>query len=162
MSKTQAPPQMAPARAGSKTAIWLIGGLVVFVMLVIGLGSPSLLLFMLIGFAPTLAAGIIDQDKEKHSAIAVGAMSLAAMIPLVLAQLTERSGSTYNVLGDTWAWMKVYGCATIGWLIHTGVPNISVMMSDFRTTWRQEDLKKLQDKLIEEWGQEVVSKKKPS
>ena len=44
---------------------------------------------------------------------------------------------------------ELYGSATIGWLIHTGVPNISVMMSDFRTKWRQEDLKKLQDKLIE-------------
>ena len=145
---------------GGKSSYWLIGGLGLFALVAIGLGSPSLLLFMLIGFSPTLVAFIIDRNPDKHSAIAVGAMSLAAMIPLVLTQLTARSGTGYNVLGDTFAWLRVFGCATVGWFIHIGVPAISVIISDARTRWRQEELRKLQAALVEEWGSEIITGKK--
>ena len=39
----------------ARTVIWLIGGLAFVAALAIGLGSPTLLAFMLIGFAPTIA-----------------------------------------------------------------------------------------------------------
>src|SRR5690348_5950260 len=102
MAKAPAPKAAAPARPeikpAGKTVTWLIGGLGLFAALAIGMGSPTLLMFMIVGFAPTIAAGLIDRDPEKHSAIAVGAMSLAAMIPKVLGQLTAPASSGYSVL----------------------------------------------------------------
>ncbi len=145
---------------GGKSMIWLLGGLGLFAALAIGLGSPTLLLFMLIGFGPTIAAGLVDKDPERHAAIAVGAMSLGAMIPLILGQLTARPGSGYYVLSDPFAWLMVYGAATVGWAIHSTVPSIVVMLSDMRTDWRRKDLQKLQESLVEEWGPEVTTKKK--
>ena len=167
MSKTpgvQAPTPGKPpadlAKPTGKSVIWLLGGLGGFAMLAIGLGSPTLLLFMLVGFAPTIAAGLIDRDPERHAAIAVGAMSLGAMIPLILGQLTARSGSGYSVLSDPFAWLTVYGAAAIGWAVHAVVPVIVVMFSDMRAEWRRKELLKLQESLVDEWGDEVKTKKK--
>jgi hypothetical protein len=160
MSKAPAAPKPPPEIKGaSKSVMWLLGGLGLFAMLAIGLGSPTLLVFMLIGFGPAIAAALIDGDPDKHAAIAVGAMSLGAMIPLILGQLTARSGSGYSVLGDPFAWLTVYGAAAIGWAIHTTVPLVVVMWSDMRADWKRRDLKKLQESLVEEWGSEVTTKK---
>ncbi len=170
MSKT---PATAPAQAptpgkppadlvkpNSKTVMWLLYGLGGFAMLAIGLGSPTMLMFMVIGFGPTIAAGLIDRDPERHAAIAVGAMSLGAMIPMILGQLTARQSSHYSVLFDPFAWLTVYGAAAIGWAVHTTVPVLVVMLSDMRADWRRRELEKIQQALVEEWGQEVTSKKK--
>ena len=153
-------PVTPTAKVGGKTMVWLIGSLVFFAALAIGLGSPTLLLFMIVGFAPTVAAGLIDEDPEKHSAIAVGAMSVAAMIPLILGQLTASSSSGYSVLGDSFAWLTVYGAAGIGWAIHAAVPAVTLMLSDMRADWKRKELKKLQDSLVEEWGQDVMGRAK--
>lgn len=150
----------ASARRDRKGFIWLIGSLGIFAMLAIGLGSPTLLLFMMVALGPTIGAALIDKDPEKHSAIAVGAMSLAAMIPLVLGQLTARSGSGYSVLFDPFAWLTVYGAASVGWAIHAAVPYIAVTITELRTDWRKKELRKQQEQLVEEWGPEVVPKKK--
>lgn len=167
MSKTRTAPAPVPgkpppdlAKGGGKTVMWLLYGLGGFAMLAIGLGSPTLLVFMIIGFGPTIAAGLIDRDPERHAAIAVGAMSLGAMIPLTLGQLTARSGSHYNVLFDPFAWLTVYGAAAIGWAVHTAVPLLVVMMSDMRAEWRRRELEKLQQSLVEEWGDEVTARNK--
>ena len=154
------PGKPVEAPSGAKTTVWLIGGLAFLAALAIGLGSPTLLAFMLIGFAPTIASAVIDTDVEKHGAIAVGAMSLAAMIPLVLDQLTARSN--YTVLGDPFAWLMVYGAAGVGWGIHTATPAITVAVSNFRADWRRDELKKLQESLTVEWGPEVVTSPKPA
>ena len=159
--KMQPPAKPIEAASGGKSTIWLIGGLAFLAALAIGLGSPTLLVFMLIGFAPTIASGVIDTDAEKHGAIAVGAMSLAAMIPLVLDQLTARN-SSYTVLGDPFAWLMVYGASGVGWGIHTATPAITVALSNFRADWRRDELKKLQETLTEEWGPEVVTSPKPA
>lgn len=166
MSKAPATPAPTPgkpppdlAKGGGKTVMWLLYGLAGFAMLAIGLGSPTLLLFMIIGFGPTIAAGLVDRDPERHAAIAVGAMSLGAMIPLILGQLTTRSSSHYSVLFDPFAWLTVYGAAAIGWAVHTTVPVVVVMLSDMRADWRRKELQKLQESLVEEWGSEVTSKR---
>src|SRR5690348_3242203 len=101
------------AKGAGKSIMWLLSGLAAFAVLAIGLGSPTLLLFMIIGFGPTIAAALIDHDPERHAAIAVGAMSLGAMIPLILGQLTERASSHYSVLFDPFAWLTVYAAAGI-------------------------------------------------
>lgn len=150
----------AQSRKGGKSGMVLITSLGLFAMLAIGLGSPSLLVFMVIALAPTVAAFLTDKDPEKHSAIAVGAMSLGAMIPLVLGQFTAKPSSGYNVLRDPFAWLSVYGAAGVGWLIHSTVPTVTVFLSDMRADWRRKDLLKLQEELSEEWGPEVVGKKK--
>lgn len=150
----------AAARRDRKGFVWLMGSLGLFAMLAIGLGSPSLLLFMIVALGPTIGAALIDKDPEKHSAIAVGAMSLGAMIPLVLGQFTARPGSGYNVLFDAFAWLTVYGAASIGWAIHAAVPAMAVSLTELRTEWRKRELKKQQEQLVEEWGPEVVPKKR--
>jgi len=148
------------AKGTGKSVVWLMGGLGLLAMVAIGLGSPTLLMFMMIGFGPTFAAAAIDRDPERHQAIAVGAMSLGAMIPMVLGQLTARPGSGYSVLTDPFAWLIVYGAAGIGWAVHTSVPVLIVMVSDMRNDWKRKELQKLQESLVEEWGQEVTSKKR--
>src|SRR3954470_2160321 len=109
-AKAAAPerPEIKPA---GKSVVWLIGGLGTVAALAIGLGSPTLLAFMIVGLAPTIATALVDTDPEKHSAIAVGSMSLGAMIPKVLGQLTAPASSGYSVLGDPFAWLLVYGAA---------------------------------------------------
>lgn len=165
MSKTPAAAPPTPGKppadlkGNGKTVMWLLWGLALFAVLAIGLGSPTLLMFMIIGFGPTIAAGLIDRDPERHAAIAVGAMSLGAMIPLILGQLTARSSSHYSVLFDPFAWLTVYGAAAIGWAVHTTVPVVVVMISDMRAEWRRRELEKVQQSLVEEWGQEVTSKR---
>ena len=150
----------AQSQKGGKSGVVLISSLGLFAMGAIGLGSPSLLVFMIIALAPTIAAVLTDKDPEKHAAIAVGAMTLGAMIPLVLGQFTAKPSSGYNVLRDPFAWLSVYAAAGVGWGIHSAVPTITVYLSDMRAEWRRKDLLKLQDELAEEWGPEVVGKKK--
>ena len=152
----------AQSHKGGKSGMVLISSLGLFAMVAIGLGSPSLLVFMIIALMPTLGAILTDKDPEKHAAIAVGAMTLGAMIPLVLGQFTAKPSSGYSVLRDPFAWLTVYGAAGIGWGIHSAVPAITVFLSDMRAEWRRKDLLKLQDELAEEWGQEVIGKKKTS
>ena len=94
------------------------------------------------------------------SAIAVGAMSLAAMIPKVLSQLTAPPSSGYTVLGDPFAWLFVYGAAAVGWAIHSFLPPLFQMVSDMRAEWMRRDLMELQESLAKEWGPEVITKKK--
>lgn len=150
----------AQSQKGGKSGVVLISSLGLFAMVAIGLGSPSLLVFMLIALMPTLGAVLTDKDPEKHAAIAVGAMTLGAMIPLVLGQFTAKPSSGYSVLRDPFAWLTVYGAAGVGWAIHSTVPAVTVFLSDMRAEWRRKDLLKLQDELAEEWGPEVVGRKK--
>lgn len=159
-----APEQKGPppdlVKGTGKSVVWLLMSLGGVAVVAIGLGSPTLLMFMLIGFGPTIASALIDNDPERHGTIAVGAMSLGAMIPLILGQLTARAGSGYSVLSDPFAWLTVYAAAGIGWAIHTTVPVVVVMLSDMRADWRRRELKKIQESLAEEWGPEVMTKKK--
>ncbi len=144
--------KVAGKRRGTMMAIW-IAALVVAVVLLAT--APMVAMFIGAGLAPTLTAALIDRDPEKHAAVSVGSLNLAGLSPYVIRMFTH-PGAAQQMMSDMFVWLVVYAAAAVGWGFYLGFPIIAVRLADIRAEWRVRDMKRRQEKLIEDWGPEVA------
>jgi hypothetical protein len=117
---------------------------------------PWLCLFVVAGFLPTLAAAIVDPTRQKHDAIAVGTMSMGAMLPFLLDGFASmgRTGGR-EILGNAFAWLSVYGAAVFAWGLCWLFPIVANIIYENRAQNRLRQLQRRQNSLETEWGDRV-------
>jgi hypothetical protein len=113
---------------------------------------------LLVGMAPTLVALFVDRRPEKYSAYCVGGFNLCGAIPYVLKLFMNGHDfqALAKVLSDPLAWIAMYGAAAVGWGVFHYTPEIVLRISTMKERQMIASLKKRQEQLVEEWGNEIV------
>ena len=124
-------------------------------------GMPTLLIC--IGLLPTVVALVTDKDPQHHSAMTIGFMNVAGVVPFLIDLWTQGQTmeAAFAILRDLNSWLIMFGSAAIGHLLLYAIPPAMATMTLSRLETR---LKILQDALVqlqEIWGPDVASKKTP-
>jgi hypothetical protein len=114
---------------------------------------------LMLGLLPTLIVLIADEEAEKSSAITVGAMNLAGVVPFVIElwQKGQTMDIAFAILRQPNTWLVMLGAAAVGRLILYVVPPLAASLAITQAEMR---LAKLQDSLVQlkqVWGPETAT-----
>jgi len=145
----------APAQRGGGT--WTRLAIAVFLLPVVVVLFPTTIVlapFML----PTLVAFLIDRQAGRPFTITVGLLNGAGTLPAVLVLWSQGHtlGAAQDTLSNVLLWFVAYLCAAIGWTIYTSLPPMLRQYYGRITSSRVDKLRKEQEKLVEEWGDNVT------
>lgn len=140
----------ASSAATRTILVVVIGGGALFVL-------PSVLILG-IGMTPTFAAMITDRRREKYATLCVGCMNFTGVLPFMVELWTKDHSydKAFEVIGDPFTWLVMFGAAAIGWAIYFVAPGIVGMFIAMRADQRIQRLRRRQRDLIEEWGPGVA------
>ena len=118
---------------------------------------------------PTLVAFVIDRQVGRPFTITVGLLNASGSLPGILELWSQghTMASAQVVLTSVVFWFGAYLAAAVGWTLYTSLPPLMRRYYGSITDSRVKALQKDQEKLIEEWGEEVagvsksVGKSKP-
>lgn len=159
--KKNKPAKSSGNRAGTKpkgAGVYILPGILIGASLFFVF--PTFVL-MSIGLIPTIVAIFTDEDKEKHSATAVGAMNVAGLTPFIVELWTKGQtiGHVFEILKNTENWLVILGSAALGQLILFVVPQITASMTSARYETRLTTLKANLEELKSTWGPDVATTK---
>ncbi len=145
------------SKKGGKLGFYSIAAVIIFMSPFI---FPTIIL-MAIGFLPTLIALFTDNEREKSSTAAVGAMNCAGLAPFILDlwMKGQTVDHVFHILGDPATWLVILGSAGIGQLIVFAVPQAMASLTFNRYEARLKILRKNLDELKNTWGQDVGTTK---
>jgi hypothetical protein len=120
---------------------------------------PWLCMFTVAGFMPTLAAALVDPTRKNHDAIAVGTISMGAMLPFLLDGFANmgRTGGR-EILSNAFAWVTVYGAALFAWGMCWLFPIVANAIYENRAQNRLRQYQRRQVSLEAEWGERVTGR----
>lgn len=139
-----------PKRRPGSIVLWIVAAALVFVF------YESIVL-LAIGMIPTGIALFVDRSPHKDQARSVGYLNFAGCLPWAVDFWMSGGGfdHVFEILGQPLVLVMMYTAAAAGWalcfILRPFVAAYLVMASDFR----EGQIKKRQDELVEEWGEEV-------
>ena len=107
---------------------------------------------------PSAVAYMVDRSSGKFLFRCVAAINLCGILPGV-AQLHLAGGdldALTNTLSNVWNWLYAYAAAAFGWVLYGGVPRVIASYVALKAHNRIKELREVQDKLVEEWGDDVA------
>ncbi len=148
-------PRPAAKRGGSLVRNILTGLLILGPLAAVAL--PTAVLFA-VGLVPTLVALIVDKNREKYAAISVGSLNFCGVMPAAFELWTGGHSMelTIGLLSQPMHWLGMFGAAALGWAIHLAVPPLVAASIAVKTRTAIAEHKKAQDKLRDEWGDDVA------
>ncbi|MGF1609431.1 MAG: hypothetical protein ACFCUQ_08550 [Kiloniellales bacterium] len=148
-----AKPKLQP-RAGMNASAKLIIG--VLGLPLVGVLFPTCLVLGA-GMLPTALAFLFDRGREKYLVLTIAMTNFCGILPAV-TELWARGqslGSAAATLADPLHWVMAYGAATVGWLLHMGMPPIISVYYEQLTRTRVRQLAQQQKRLVDTWGEDV-------
>ena len=153
---TAAHARKTEGRRGGRAAVPLFVAVSVALFAV----ATPVMVLLAIAMAPTFVAFMIDRRPAKHATIAVGSLNFAGAAPLAF----EMFGSTATiegalvVLADVFTLGIVFGAAATGWALVFCLPPMAGAYLALTSERRGNNLRRLQRKLVDEWGEDVTGK----
>jgi hypothetical protein len=140
-----------PRRRRINIWVWLLLPLVLIFAL------PAVILCM-IGLLPTVVAAVIDRREEKYAAYCVGGFNLAGTLPWFL-EIFPKGGmeGLMSVLINPFAWLVMYGLASVGWAVFYYIPQVTIRIQMLRDRQLLSGLRRRQQAIVDEWGPEVAT-----
>jgi hypothetical protein len=132
----------------------------IYLLLIVGLlfGLLPTALILVVGGLPTLVAVVVDRHPRHYLSRCVGFPNLAGITPyLIKIWMHHTTIAAMEMLTDPFVWLVMYGAAAIGWLIYLSAPSIAWLQVELMGGYRANILKARRRKLIEEWGDEIVT-----
>ena len=147
----------AQAKPRKRSSTGTIALFIVLVVPALALFMPTTLVF-LIGMAPTLVAFVADRDPQRYAALTVGPLNFCGVLPLEMELWREGHSmdTALGIIADPFNWVLMYGLAALGWLIYFSVPPVVAVIVAHRHQAEVDRLTEKQNKLVEEWGDDVV------
>jgi hypothetical protein len=107
-----------------------------------------------VGTVPSLVALVVDDSRRRYLFRTVLGMNLAALWPFLERLWTHDNDvrTAMLIVADIYTWAAIYGAAGLGWMMYAGLPTVVESFKAFAAARRVQQLTKLQDKLVEEWG----------
>lgn len=151
------PAGKAPKKKGGKAGFILI-------LILFGVSAPLLMptwTLVLIGMLPTFVALITDNDPQKSSTGAVGAMNFAGLTPFILDlwMKGQTMENTMHILRESSSWLIILGAAAVGQMIVFAVPQAMTSLTLAHAESRLKILKKNLEQLQASWGPDVANTK---
>ncbi|MBL0319411.1 MAG: hypothetical protein IPP74_09035 [Alphaproteobacteria bacterium] len=117
-------------------------------------------LFMLLALMPGIVAYSVDKTFNKYASKCICTMNFTGFMPSIFEIFNSHDPSAYGkiVLLDPLNWLISYTAASCGWLLVWSIPQITMLIYISRSDSRGKRLHNSQERLIEEWGQEVTEK----
>ena len=150
--------QAVPRRGSSRGTVTTIA--VVF-FTALAVTALPLCILLIAGMLPTGVAIVVDRNRKRYLARAVGAMNLAGVLPGALqlwgAGLTF--SALHHVIGSPFTWLAMYGAAALGWMVSFAATPVARLVIDAHADETRRRLENRAQALIEEWGEEVTGHK---
>ncbi|WP_147274881.1 hypothetical protein [Ferruginivarius sediminum] len=147
----------APGRPGGTRKAWSNIAMGMFLLPVMAVLLPTSIVLGVL-MLPTLAAGFVGRGRARMLAATVGMLNFAGCVPplVELWGLGHTLAATGEVLGEPLMWFGPYLAAAFGWMIFLTIPPLVHRYYETVTNNRLSALRKHQDRLREEWGDEVA------
>lgn len=160
MSKKEKPVKAAPDGSVAKPRK-KGGGALLWILLSIfaacgALFMPTALL-VFIGMIPTLTAMITDADPRKPTAVCMGPLNLAGLIPALFDLWLGGNSLNQAVVIATspFTWLMALGAATAGWLIYAIVPPVIASAASMKFEAELGSVEKELNEMVTVWGNDV-------
>jgi hypothetical protein len=140
-----------PKRKAGSIFLWVLAAGILFAF------YESIVL-LLIGMFPTGIALLLDRSPQKDQARAIGYLNFAGCVPWVVDFWMGDGGfeKVFDIVGDPIILAIMYTAAGVGWglcfVVRPFVGTYLRMSADFR----ESQIRKRQEALIEVWGEEVT------
>jgi hypothetical protein len=130
---------------------------VLFAVGFIWLKIPNVFIFFFLAFMPALSAMLWDKKPGRFASKTVAAFNITGMVPYLIAIGSSGSPDTtaYNSISDVYAWLLIYSFAGFGWGVVYLIPQITLVFLEIRSKYMIAKMKRFQQDLVEEWGEEV-------
>lgn len=157
MADNKAAQEASPKKRSGKLGLYTT-------MVVLIIATPFImptLTLCLAGMIPTLVALVTDNDRQKSSATAIGALNFAGTVPFIIDLWTkgQTMENVFHILADPSSWLIMLGAAGIGHLILFAIPQAVATLTFARTETRMKLLKENLENLKTTWGPDVATTK---
>jgi len=159
MEHTKKAQEFAKARSRKLVANMVI---VTIIVTVIGIGMSSIgmtvvFAFLFVGMLPGMVTGILDGRPGRFAAKTVVAFNLSGISPHAAAIFSSGSPNTtaQSIFNNPTVWLLVYGFAAFGWGVVYLIPHITQLYLEIKANFTVKKLHNFQDKLVDEWGEDV-------
>lgn len=144
--KSNAPPKR---RIGS-IFLWLLAAAIVCAF------YESIVL-LTVGMIPTGIALVMDRSRHKDQARSVGYMNFAGCLPWAVDFWMSSGdlGQVLEIVGDPLVLAVMYTSAATGWALCFVVRPFVATYLALAADYREGQIRKRQEALVEEWGEEV-------
>ena len=170
----------APAKAAAKTAPSAKGGkgkgpavgergplispanrllLMLTLLALVPFSLPTLLL-LFVGMLPTLAAVFIERGSARQAWVSVGGFNFAGLSNWLLSLwfAHQTFGYAISELRSITPLVVAYAAAAMGWGLHLAMPPLVNAVTTVTSQRRVLALTEQQRKLVEQWGDGVISR----
>ena len=126
------------------------------ILVVLSLPSVMAIVFALL---PTFVAFIVDSTPEKNAVFCVGSLNLCGVLPYLIDLWTgdNSMNAAILILTDVFSLVVMYGAAALGWMIFQSLPPFIATFITVLAQSRVSSLRSAQRKLVEEWGDIVMT-----
>ena len=136
-----------------------IAGKIIGVLVILWLVSISYyaFAFFALGMMPAVAAFIIDKGDGKFASKTVIACNFIGISPFLLdiALTADKSMAAKYIMLDPITWLVVFGFSSVGWMLIWILPQITLIFFTVRADMKKNKILAEQDKLLDEWGEEL-------
>ena len=142
---------------------WLLLWLALAFALLAWFVGPTLIL-LFFGMLPTVVAFIIDRTPQRYSSYCVGGINFCGVFPFILELWAGDHTATaaVTILTDVFRLLLMYGAAGLGWMIYMAIPPVVSAFLRVNDQHKVAQLRKTQQDLIEEWGDDVATSREGS
>lgn len=115
------------------------------------------LILVIMSMLPTLTAWMVDKGSGKNATRIIAAFNYCGILPSLITLWESRVNSSLakHMIADPMIWLVSYGAAAIGWGMVLIIPQFISYVFAARAELKIAYLKGQQQKLVEEWGQDV-------
>ncbi|MGD9639378.1 MAG: hypothetical protein AB7U85_10060 [Alphaproteobacteria bacterium] len=130
--------------------------LIILIMPVLIVIHPTII-FLSFAMLPTLIAFVLEKNKYQYKWLCIGGFNISGSFYYLLKMWfgSHTITEALNILLDVTSLIVIYGSACFGLLVYTIFPIIVGTLSQLAAYRRANNLKIVQQKLIENWGEEV-------
>jgi hypothetical protein len=128
------------------------------IFLIIGATSFAAFVMTVFGSLPTLAAWYRDNNPRKSLGYTVGLTSTTCIFLIIkdILPIGQHLTQAMPYLQNPWYWFMIYMGAVVGYGIHNMTPKIVIKILRWNFQGKIQELKRTQQQLVEQWGQDVV------
>jgi hypothetical protein len=115
------------------------------------------IVLLLIGMIPTIVALVIDRSPHKDQARSVGYLNFAGCLPWAVDFWVSGGNfdRVFEIVSDPLVLAVMYSAAATGWALCFIVRPFVAAYLTVAADYRESQLTKRQEELVEEWGEEV-------
>ncbi|HLN24173.1 MAG TPA: acyl-CoA synthetase [Patescibacteria group bacterium] len=160
MAKARAKPGAKKGKAAAKGGS---GGnkllLVLTAMALVPFSLPTLMV-LFVGLLPTLVAAVVERGNARYAWICVGGLNFAGLAPWLFNLWFGHHTLEYawEQITSVTMLLTAFGASALGSLLYMATPPVVGMVTAMTSQRRAANLAVVQKKLVEKWGDGVVSR----